>query len=241
VPTDILIYALVAAGLVFWLKSIIGTRHGDERERPNPFTPAREDTDLKPQTDPGFKGITPEPLNMREGLERHMNIEGKFAEDSLREIAAADRNFELPHFLNGAQEAFIAIVTAFAAGDRETLQDLLSEPVYNSFEQVITDREKSGQKAEVEIQSVRRTDVMEASLKGEMAYITVRFIADETNVLRNKDGEIISGDPDQMNDTIDIWTFGRNISSKDPSWLLYETRDEDAVDDDHKTVPDVEK
>ena len=29
---DLLVYALVAAGLVFWLRSILGTRHGDERQ-----------------------------------------------------------------------------------------------------------------------------------------------------------------------------------------------------------------
>ena len=35
---DILLYALVAAGLVFWLRNILGTRHGDERQRSNPFS-----------------------------------------------------------------------------------------------------------------------------------------------------------------------------------------------------------
>ena len=33
VTGELLIYALVAGGLVFWLRSILGTRHGEERDR----------------------------------------------------------------------------------------------------------------------------------------------------------------------------------------------------------------
>lgn len=237
-PADILIYALIAAGLVFWLRSILGTRHGDERQRPNPFTHTPEKQTIKARGDLSTSLHRGEPVNLREGLEHHMNIEGKFAETGLQNISYADHNFNLPGFLNGAQDAFIIIVEAFAKGDRETLKGLLNDSVYTEFENVIKARAKDKQTAEVEIHAVRRTDVIDASLKGEMAYISVRFVADETNTLKSEDGAILSGDPDQMRDTIDIWTFGRNINSRDPSWLLYETRDEDAVDEDHKTVPD---
>ena len=32
-PADLIIYALITAGLIFWLRSILGTKHGEERER----------------------------------------------------------------------------------------------------------------------------------------------------------------------------------------------------------------
>ena len=40
-PADIVIYAVVAVGLILWLRSILGTRHGNERSRPNPFMAPR--------------------------------------------------------------------------------------------------------------------------------------------------------------------------------------------------------
>ena len=71
-----------------------------------------------------------------------------------------------------------------------------------------------------------------------IAYITVKFVADETNVLFDEDEKPLSGHPDHVTETVDIWTFGRNIKSHDPSWLVYRTNDEDSGEEDHKTVPD---
>ncbi|HRC27077.1 MAG TPA: hypothetical protein PKX87_06575, partial [Alphaproteobacteria bacterium] len=39
ISIDLILYAAIAVGLVFWLRSVLGTRHGDERQRPNPFAP----------------------------------------------------------------------------------------------------------------------------------------------------------------------------------------------------------
>jgi len=61
-----------------------------------------------------------------------------------------------------------------------------------------------------------------------MAYITVRFVADETVVTRDKDNNIISGHPDRVSETIDIWTFGKPVNAKDPTWFLIATREEEA-------------
>ena len=69
-----------------------------------------------------------------------------------------------------------------------------------------------------------------------MAYITVKFVAEESSVTRDKDGEIIAGHPDKVSEMQDIWTFGRNIKSKDPSWLLCETRGD--FEDDNDLIPD---
>lgn len=235
-PADIIIYAAVAAGLVFWLKSILGTRHGDEHERQNPYSvDAVQDVKSKSLS----VAVEKEDVSdLRNGLDRNMNIENKSAEEGLLEIQKVSKDFNLSQFMSGAQEAFIMIVEAFARGDRDTLKSLLSEPVYNAFESVITEREKNEEVSEVEIQAVRRADVIDAKLKDKVAYITVRFVADEINLLRDKDGQLIAGNEDQVTDTIDLWTFGRSVKSRDPAWLVYETRDEDAADSDHKTVPD---
>lgn len=238
-----MIYALVAAGLVFWLRNILGTRNGSERERPNPFTSQPDDvkktlTDIKQIVDGGAAeasaGLAP---GMPQQLDRNMSI-APTAEAGLQEIAAADRSFEAQSFLRGAQDAFVMIVEAFARGDKETLKPLLAAPVYAAFESVIAERQTSGQTASVEIHSIRKAEIVAARLERRDALVTVRFVADETNLLHDSAGLLLHGNPDRITETIDIWTFVRDTKSREPGWLLIETSDEDAAQQDHKTVPD---
>ena len=151
-PADILIYAIVAAGLVFWLRNILGTRSGDERERPNPFT-AQENGAAPELAAPIAGGLGEQPEDINAGLERNMSIENEGAEKGLVDIARMDRSFVLPEFLGSAQGAFVMIIEAFAAGDKETLQPLLSSPVFTAFESVIDERKKNGEVASVEMNS----------------------------------------------------------------------------------------
>lgn len=236
-PADILLYAVVAAGLVFWLRSVLGTRHGEERERHNPFTPQNEagsknaKTAVHASVAPSVDGHgMPVETNLQEGLGRGMAIDGDAAETGLLQIAKADRNFELAMFLNAAQDVFIMVVEGFSSGDRETLEMLLDEKVYHAFDKAIIQREKDGQESTVEIHAIRRTEVIDAVLDGSVAKVTVRFVADETNILRDDKGEVLAGNPDYITETIDVWTFARDLKSKDPTWRVTETREEDASD-----------
>lgn len=239
----LILYALVAAGLVFWLRSILGTRSGEERERPNPFaapsegakTPTR-DASVDPL---GRDDIISLPLpDMRQTLPRNVSIAGEAVEQTLTDIARADKLFDIGKFAVNAQDAFVIIVEAFAAGDRDTLKNLLEPQVFASFDRVIAERETRGDKLSTEIHSVRKVEIMKASFDGRLASITVRFIADETCVVRDRDGVILSGDPDRITEMNDIWTFSRLVKNREPIWLLQETRDGD-VKEEHKTpVPD---
>lgn len=242
-PADILLYALVAAGLVFWLRNILGTRHEDEPQRPNPFTAMPTDNKAQGDASQTAAGVGAVPLygqnpeDMKAGFDKTMDF-AETAAAGLMEIARQDRGFNLARFLTGAQDAFVLIVESFAEGDRETLKNLLAPSVYEAFDGVIAEREKKGETASVEIHAVRKSEIIEAAIQGSDAYITIRFVADETNVLKDKDEKILSGNPDRVTETIDIWTFTRNIKSRDPAWRLVATRDQDAAEDDHKTVPD---
>ena len=241
-PVDILLYILIAAGLVFWLHNILGTRHGDERDRSNPFL-ERED--------PPHKSDRDEEENVISFLEREQSvmriagadindalplggrIDNKTAENGLEEIAKKDPDFVTADFLSGAIHAFTIIVEAFAEGDRETLKSLLKPNVYGSFEAAIQQREERGESVETIVHEVAKSHIIEARLDEDTAIITVRFCADETCVIRNAEGEILSGDPDTMTHMIDVWVFVRDLSSDDPVWYLKETRDDEV--EDHKT------
>lgn len=236
-PADIILYALVAAGLVVWLRSILGTRHEDEPTHTNPFSSTQEEPDKAPSSyAPQNNDMT---LALTDGglqLPRHVTVTEQ-AETGLSDIAKAMRSFDPVHFAEGAEGAFIMIVEAFAKGEKETLKDLLSEPVYKAFEDVIDQRKKDGESVDTEIHSVRKIDIQDAVVSDGKAYITIQFTADETCVIRDKDGNITSGDPDRVTEMCDIWVFAKDIKSKDPVWELVATRD--GEEEEHKTpVPD---
>ena len=65
--------------------------------------------------------------------------------------------------------------------------------------------------------------IEDARLDGKVAEIEVRFDADIAAVTRDKDGELVAGSMTDAVPTNDIWTFRRNLASKDPNWLLVET------------------
>ncbi len=237
VPADIILYALVAAGLVVWLRSILGTRHEDEPTHSNPFSSTQEEPDQAPAAyAPQGNDMTFSLADRIQQLPRHVSIAEK-AEAGLSDIAKSMKGFDTVHFTEGAEGAFIMIVEAFAKGERDTLKDLLSEPVYNAFESVIAQREKDGEKIDTEIHAVRKLDILDAAVSGGKAYITVQFTADETCVTRNTDGEITSGDPERVSEMRDIWVFAKGVKSKDPVWELVSTRDGE-TEDHNAPVPD---
>lgn len=238
-PADILLYALVAAGLVFWLRNILGTRHGDENQRSNPFTEL-PDTSKKathPATDtPSFGGDLVEDPALR--LDKNVSFAGAGVEDGLSSIANVDRGFDLSVFTKGAQDAFVIIVEAFADKDKEMLENLLAPALYKSFASVIDEREKKGETASVEIHAVRKIEILDAGMDRKTAHITVRFIADETSILRDKDDKLLFGDPERVTETRDIWTFSRDTRSRDPKWMLVTTREDEEDEQNGSTVPE---
>lgn len=237
---EIIVYALVAAGLVFWLRSILGTHQEDEPGSPYARAEIKDEKTIPKDPETGRAIISAEDKIM--DLARHptgtLAVENKTAENALIEISRADKNFDIVNFLEAAQDAFVIIVESFAEGDRETLKDLLEDSVFQSFDTAIAEREQNGETLETEIHSIRRAEVIEAHLEGRTAFVTVKFTADETTVTKDRDGEILSGHPEKTTKMTDIWTFGREVKSRDPRWLLYATRGD--FDGDSETIPDTE-
>ena len=238
-PADILLYALIAAGLIFWLRNILGTRDEDDdgvgmmsdsEENKDAFIP----TPLKKSKNDESNVVSLNAVvGQRFDLPRHIRIDNKTAENMLEDIAKKHPSFDIYHFLDGAQYAFPMIIEAFAQGDKETLKNILETPVYDAFEKAIDDREKRGEKVETEVKSVEKIDVTDVRLKGDVLYITVRFTAREICVIRDADGNIVSGNPERITEMVDVWVFSNDLSAGEPEWYLHETRDDEV--EDHKT------
>lgn len=235
-PADLIVYALIAAGLVFWLRSILGTRHGDERERPSALQELKPDVVVDKAYMAEDKAMTQaEKIADLSGNKGVMRVDNKTAENGLLEISKVDKAFDVERFLEAAQDAFAIIVEAFADGDRETLEDLLAPSVYAAFDGAIKEREDRGEKQQSEIHAIRKAEILEARYANKMAYITVRFTADETSVTYDKDGEVIAGHPEKTTEMRDIWVFGREARARDPRWFVFETKGD--FEGDNENIP----
>jgi predicted lipid-binding transport protein (Tim44 family) len=141
-------------------------------------------------------------------------------------VRAADPSFEPLGFTAGARAAFTAIVEAFAKGDIATLRPLLDGPTFASFEAAIRGRVERKEKAETTLIGFEASDIAAAELQGTNASVTVRFVSEQINVLRNADSQIVDGNPNEVQKVIDLWTFSRDTKSSDPNWLLIKTESE---------------
>ncbi|MGB1077128.1 MAG: Tim44/TimA family putative adaptor protein [Bdellovibrionales bacterium] len=235
IPADLLLYIIIACALVLWLRNTLGTRTGNERQRPNPFD--NKDTIEGAE----LHSILGEVKNSVEAhtqdLPKNMLFANSMAESGLREIIKQDRTFDPKTFVENAKDAFVMVVEGFADGDRDILKALLSDGVYEGFDEALKAREKAGETVETEIHAIKKAEIVETTIDGKMAYVAFQFTAEETTVIKDKKGKILSGDPDRITDMCDIWVFGRDMKAKDPTWKVFETRDGEP--EDHKTpIPD---
>lgn len=149
--------------------------------------------------------------------------------NGLTSILKLDGTFDPENFLRGARQAYEMIVTAFAEGNRRMLRDLLSADVLDSFGRAIADREQRGLVIDQSFVGINKADMLEAEVspKG-IASITVRFVSQLISATRDKAGNVIEGDDQRIKDVTDIWTFSRDISTKDArrnlNWKLVGTQ-----------------
>lgn len=223
-----IIFALLAVFLVWKLRSILGTRNGNEKPPRNPFLervrgkPAQAGNG-KVVTLPGApespKAARVDPAQRWQGFAEP----GSKAWSGLDRIAEADPAFSAPAFISGAKTAYELIITAFAAGNRDLLQSLLAKDVFDSFAAAIADRDKRGDKVDTTFVSIDEATIADADLRGKTAEITLRFAAQLITSTHDREGVLIEGSPDKVVEIKDVWTFVRDVGSHDPNWRLVAT------------------
>jgi len=111
----------------------------------------------------------------------------------------------------------------FADGDDATLKQLLGSDVYDGFERAIRERASRGEKVESSLVGIDKADIIEAEVKNRTAYVTVKFVSELISVTRDAEGEVVEGDPRKVREVTDIWTFAREVGSRNPNWKLVAT------------------
>ena len=214
-PIDLILFGMIAAFLVLRLRSILGRRTGFERP-PQPYQPPVGPSGPAPVID--GRAETPAPTAARQ-VPDPASPTGQ----ALGQMRAIDGRFDPAAFLDGAEKAFRIIVGAFASGDRATLRGLLSDETYRGFEQAVEAREATGQTQVSDIHAIHSATIETAELRGTVASIAVRFVSDQVSLTRDKDGHPVTG-TDAVTEITDIWTFERDMSTRDPVWRLVAAR-----------------
>ena len=100
---------------------------------------------------------------------------------------------------------------------------LLADDVFAQFAGAIDQREQAGRTLSTELVATRAAELVEAGMAGSRARVTVRFTSEQINLTRDAAGDIVEGDPRQIDTVVDLWTFERDTRSRDPNWQLVET------------------
>ena len=215
---DIIILALIAGFVILRLRNVLGKRTGHEpRQHGDSFgsRPAAEDeTSVVEEND----DIVVQ-LPGRNGQEVHAETLGA----GLTQIKLADSHFDATDFVEKAKDAFEFIVMNFATGEGANLKPLLSKEVFEGFSGAIKERESRGETLETNLVRIKDAELLEGGMSGRTASITVKYTTEQINVTRDKEGQVVDGDPDRISEVVDIWTYERNTRSSDPNWVLVAT------------------
>lgn len=212
--TDLVLLALIAGFILLRLRSVLGQNAELPETMPKPVIkpekpPEQLITKLADDDDEDASYIA---SSLSEGLA------GK-----LKEVRRVDSSFRARAFLDGAKSAFEMIIAAFSQADRKTLKTLLAQDVFASFQSELNRRDAENIKVETTIISITGAEIMDASVSGNMIRIMVKFSSEQVQLTRNDEGAIIEGDPSEIEQVNDVWTFERDSRSSDPNWRLVAT------------------
>jgi predicted lipid-binding transport protein (Tim44 family) len=226
-----LIAIAVAVFVLFRLRSVLGTRTGNERppidrtrSTPTEQKTANDDTVVPMRPRPAQPDLDDERRARKLEAEIEQHARGNEAlAAGLRTVAETDPTFTPKFFLDGAKQAYEMVVTAFAEGDRQTLKNLLDKDIYESFQRAIAEREAAGQKVDFTFVGLPKVEISEAEYDKKNVSVSVRFHAEVVSATRDKDGTLVEGNADQVQTIADEWTFQRNPKSRDPNWKVVST------------------
>lgn len=232
-PLNILLLAV--ALVVFWrLKSVLGTRTGTEKPPIDPFDVKRGEVQKGPEANgtvlrfPQNGQPAPQlPADVGEPVEpvwKGFAEPGSDLAQSLEKLAEGDPSFNPRTFVDGARMAYEMIVDGFAKGDKAALKNLLSKDVFEGFARAIDERETNGHRVESRFVGIDRAAIQSAGLSGKKAVITMEFVSELISATYDKADQVIDGDPREIREVTDVWTFERDVTSRNPNWKLVATQ-----------------
>ena len=175
-------------------------------------------------------------LRLRGILGKRTGYEGKIGEEFKEEFSKTILKKEFQkkdtfdevaknEFLKGAKIAYETIITDFSDNDNKLIKSkpLLSQKIYDQFNQALKDRDQRGHYAEITFVGVKSATIKEHKTIDHILKVTVDFVSEVITCIKDKDKKVISGDPEKIKNIYDTWVFSRDTKSKKPNWHLVET------------------
>ena len=216
---DIVLLALVAGFIFLRLRSVLGRRTGHEappeEKSGNRFPRAVEMADFE-------EGAVQAPMS-----KAHIDHASKLdraSREALDQIQHIEPGFDLGQFADGASNAYGMILESFWKGRLDEVAEFLSPGVYKQFDGAIQSRVEQGYELDNKLLDVTNMLIASIELHDRHVAITIDFHSSIVSAIRDSAGEIVEGDAVEPNSVIDIWTFSRELGSRDPNWLLSATR-----------------
>jgi predicted lipid-binding transport protein (Tim44 family) len=216
--TVIVILALVALFVGLRLYSVLGERTGHEQQ------PILKPADPDARVEQKVSQPPPSPSAPAESSDMSFV---PTAGPGVRAILAADPSFDVAQFLEGSKAAYRLILESFWKGELDGLRAHVDDHVYETFAAAVEQRKKEGLKLDNRLVTIDQALISEASVDRGIAVVAVRFEADIAAVTRDAEGKVVAGSLSDAVQTRDLWTFRRDIGSRDPNWLLIETDEEE--------------
>ena len=190
---DIILLAMIAGFIILRLRSILGRKTGHE-DKIYPRFSEKNFEEFRKQKD--------------------INIKKK----TFNELEAKEKQ----NFIKGAEIAYETIITAFAKGDKKSLKGLLTPRMSTNFNQAISEREDKGIKSELTFIGMKESNLEKYEKVQDNIFATVKFVSEIISVKKDKNNNVVDGNPDRIKTVTDHWKFSKKESSNSPNWYLAE-------------------
>ncbi len=212
---QLLVLAAIAVFLILRLRNVLGTREGFEKPQIK-----KADSAARRRRD-DFEVIEGGPdLDITDHAE-----EGSDTAIALAAMKRVDPTFNVTEFLGGARGAYEMILMAFERGDMASVLPFISAEVYEALSTVVDEREKNGLTVEATFVGISDLGLKSATFdpSSKEAEVTVRFTGEMTYQVRDRGGDIVEGNANEIKRQKDVWTFARDMDANDPNWRLVAT------------------
>jgi predicted lipid-binding transport protein (Tim44 family) len=199
---DIVIFGVIAVFLILRLKNILGTKTDIEDPNIN-----------KEQSGKKFSNVFP--------LKTNINNDPS---NEVQKIVKVDPQFNVDDFLSGSEMFFKMVLESFVNGNIDNIEEYTKPSVLKSFKNAINDRIKENEIEIIELNSIKKHEILSANITKTSIKIRVLFETLQIRALMDKDKKIIDGDKDNQILVKDEWVFERKINTNNNNWVLIETK-----------------
>lgn len=209
---------MIAVFIINRLRNVLGKKTGNESDIVEKFT--QKKTTYK-ESDPDT--VTNTKRKSKDQFKSQTLHSDKKINNSINQILKIDPNFEIHAFSDGAKKAFEFILKEYSNNNLNQLGKLVSKKMYVAFESQIKDREKAEEDLEITVISVNDPKIENIKIeKKNIAFVKLGFNSEQVQVVKDKNGQVIDGDNNQILAIKESWTFSKNLKSEDPNWILEE-------------------